>query len=264
MKEREAVQIKEKAYAKINISLDVTGRREDGYHDMVMIMQTVSLCDELTLTIGGGEGVRARSNMRFIPGDERNLAVKAAMKYLEAVGEGDKGVSIDIRKNIPVGAGMGGGSANAAAVLRAMNRAYEGRLSEEELVALASATGSDVAFCLVGGTMLATGRGEKLSPLPPMPPCFITVCKPEFSISTPELFKKLDSVHLKGHPDTAGLIAALEKGSLPELCRRMYNVFEDVGDRRMRTVSQIKGQLLDHGALGAVMTGTGSAVFGVF
>ena len=121
-----------------------------------------------------------------------------------------------------------------------------------------------MAFCLVGGTMLATGRGEKLSPLPPVPPCYIAVCKPNFSISTPELFKKLDSVHLKGHPDTAGLISALEKGSLPELCRRMYNVFEDVGDRRMRTVSQIKGQLLDHGALGAVMTGTGSAVFGVF
>lgn len=263
MKERLPVVIKENAYAKINISLDVTGRRQDGYHDMVMIMQTVSLCDELTMTIGG-EGVSARSNLRFIPGDERNLAVKAAVKYLEAVGEPDKGVSIDIRKNIPVGAGMGGGSADAAAVLRGLNRAFGGRLSEEKLVGLASETGSDVAFCLVGGTMLATGRGEKLSPLPPMPPCFITVCKPDFSISTPELFKKLDSVHLKGHPDTAGLIAALEKGSLPELCRRMYNVFEDVGDRRMRTVSQIKGQLLDHGALGAVMTGTGSAVFGVF
>lgn len=159
---------------------------------------------------------------------------------------------------------MGGGSADAAAVLRGMNRAFAGRLREEELISLASDTGSDVAFCLVGGTMLATGRGEKLSPLPPVPPCYIAVCKPNFSISTPELFKKLDSVHLKGHPDTAGLISALEKGSLPELCRRMYNVFEDVGDRRMRTVSQIKGQLLDHGALGAVMTGTGSAVFGVF
>ena len=263
MKERLPVVIKEKAYAKINISLDVTGRREDGYHDMAMIMQTVSLCDELTISIGG-EGVSARSNLRFIPGDERNLAVKAAVKYLEAVGERDKGVSIDIRKNIPVGAGMGGGSADAAAVLRGMNRAFGDRLSEEELMSLAAATGSDVAFCLVGGTMLATGRGELLSPLPPIPPCFITVCKPDFSISTPELFKKLDSVRLKGHPDTAGLIAALEKGSLPELCRRMYNVFEDVGDRRMRTVSQIKGQLLDHGALGAVMTGTGSAVFGVF
>ena len=256
--------IEEKAYAKINISLDVTGRRADGYHDMVMIMQTVSLCDELTLSIEDGEGVSARSNLRFIPGDERNLAVKAAMKYLEAVGERDKGVSIDIRKNIPVGAGMGGGSADAAAVLRGMNRAFAWRLREKELISLASDTGSDVAFCLVGGTMLATGRGEKLSPLPPVPPCYIAVCKPNFSISTPELFKKLDSVHLKGHPDTAGLISALEKGSLPELCRRMYNVFEDVGDRRMRTVSQIKGQLLDHGALGAVMTGTGSAVFGVF
>ena len=241
MKERLPVVIKEKAYAKINISLDVTGRREDGYHDMAMIMQTVSLCDELTISIGG-EGVSARSNLRFIPGDERNLAVKAAVKYLEAAGERDKGVSIDIRKNIPVGAGMGGGSASA----------------------LAAVPGADGAFWLVGGTMLATGRGERRSPLPPIPPCFITVCKPDFSISTPELFKKLDSVRLKGHPDTAGLIAALEKGSLPELCRRMYNVFEDVGDRRMRTVSQIKGQLLDHGALGAVMTGTGSAVFGVF
>lgn len=263
MKERLPVVIKEKAYAKINISLDVTGRREDGYHDMAMIMQTVSLCDELTISIGG-EGVSARSNLRFIPGDERNLAVKAAVKYLEAAGERNRGVSIDIRKNIPVGAGMGGGSADAAAVLRGMNRAFGGRLSEETLMSLAADTGSDVAFCLVGGTMLATGRGERLSPLPPIPPCFITVCKPDFSISTPELFKKLDSVRLKGHPDTAGLIAALEKGSLPELCRRMYNVFEDVGDRRMRTVSQIKGQLLDHGALGAVMTGTGSAVFGVF
>ena len=256
--------IREKAYAKINLSLDVTGRREDGYHEMVMVMQTVSLGDELSLTLDESGSVSARSNLRFIPGDERNLAVKAAVKYLETVGERDKGVRIDIRKNIPVGAGMGGGSADAAAVLRGLNRAYGGRLSQEELVSLASATGSDVAFCLVGGTMLATGRGEKLSPLPPMPPCSIVVCKPDFSISTPELFKKLDSVHLKGHPDTAGLIAALEKGSLPELCRRMYNVFEDVGDRRMRTVSQIKGQLLDFGALGAVMTGTGSAVFGIF
>ena len=263
MKERLPVVIKEKAYAKINISLDVTGRREDGYHDMAMIMQTVSLCDELTISIGG-EGVSARSNLRFIPGDERNLAVKAAVKYLEAVGERDKGVSIDIRKNIPVGAGMGGGSADAAAVLRGMNRAFGDRLSEEELMSLAAATGSDVAFCLVGGTMLATGRGELLSPLPPIPPCFITVCKPDFSISTPELFRKLDQMPLRRHPDTAGLMAAIREGQLGQVCRRMYNVFEDVDDRRMRTVADIKSRLLDAGALGAVMTGTGSAVFGVF
>lgn len=256
--------IREKAYAKINISLDVTGKREDGYHEMVMIMQTVSLCDELTLTIRESGGVFARSSLRFIPGDDRNLAVKAAVNYLKAIGEPEKGVRIDIRKRIPVGAGMGGGSADAAAVLRGLNRAFGNRLSQQELIALAADTGSDVVFCLVGGTMLATGRGERLTPLPPMPPCSITVCKPEFSISTPELFRKLDSVHVKGHPDTKGLVSALKEGSLPELCRRMYNVFEDVGDRRMRTVGHIKGRLLDHGALGSVMTGTGSAVFGVF
>ncbi len=256
--------IREKAYAKINISLDVTGRRDDGYHEMVMIMQTVSLSDELTLTLSDSGSVFARSNLRFIPGDEKNLAVKAALRYLEAIGEQGRGVRIEIKKNIPVGAGMGGGSADAAAVLRGLNRAFEDRLSREELMALASEIGSDVAFCLVGGTMLATGRGEQLTALPPMPSCSITICKPDFSVSTLELFKKLDSVHLKGHPDTGGIIDALEKGSLPELCRRMYNVFEDVGDRRMRTVSDIKGKLLDYGALGSVMTGTGSAVFGVF
>lgn len=256
--------IKEKAYAKINISLDVTGKREDGYHDMVMIMQTVSLCDELSISITESGQIFARCNLRFVPGDERNLAVRAAARYLERIGESGRGLRIDMRKNIPVGAGMGGGSADAAAVLRGLNRAFENRLSGEELTALAAEIGSDVAFCLVGGTMLATGRGEILSPLPPMPKCSITVCKPSFSISTPELFKKLDSVRLKGHPDTGGLIEALEKGSLPELCRRMYNVFEDVGDRRLRTVSDIKGRLLDCGALGSVMTGTGSAVFGVF
>ena len=256
--------IREKAYAKLNISLDVTGKRQDGYHEMVMIMQTISLCDELTLTINDSGSVFARSNLRFIPGDERNLAVKAALRYLEAIGRPDRGVRIDIKKSIPVGAGMGGGSADAAAVLRGLNRAFDGRLHREELMALASEIGSDVAFCLVGGTMLATGRGEKLTELPPIPACSITVCKPDFSISTPELFKKLDSVHLKGHPDTSGLIDALEKGNLPELCRRMYNVFEDVGDRRLRTVSFVRGKLLDFGALGAVMTGTGSAVFGVF
>ena len=256
--------IEEKAYAKINISLDVTGRRADGYHDMVMIMQTVSLCDELTLTIGGGEGVTARSNMRFIPGDERNLAVKAAMKYLEAVGERDKGVSIDIRKNIPVGAGMGGGSADAAAVLRAMNGLFDHALSAAELEQLSCAVGSDVAFCVAGGTALATGRGEKLEALPALPDCAFVVCKPEFSISTPELFRKLDQMPLRRHPDTAGLLAAIREGQLGQVCRRMYNVFEDVDDRRMRTVADIKSRLLDAGALGAVMTGTGSAVFGVF
>lgn len=256
--------VNEKAYAKLNISLDVSKRRADGYHDMVMVMQTVSLYDELTLTKNGSGTVRAGSNLSFIPNDARNLAVKAAVLYLERIGESGQGLHIDLRKSIPVGAGMGGGSADAAAVLRGMNRMYENRLSWEELLDIAGQTGSDVPFCLVGGTMLAKGRGEILSELPPMPECMYVICKPEFSVSTPELFKKFDQIHRHRHPDTAGLVKALEDGELSQVCRRMYNVFEDVNDRRMRTVAAIKSTLLDFGAMGALMTGTGSAVFGVF
>ncbi len=254
----------EKAYAKLNISLDVTARRNDGYHDMVMVMQTVSLCDELELTPDNSGTMRAETNLSFIPGDERNLAVKAAKLYLDRIGESGQGVHIAIRKRIPVGAGMGGGSADAAAVLRAMNRVYGDRLDRAALMELAGETGSDVPFCLAGGTMLAKGRGELLTELAPMPECFYAICKPEFSVSTPELFKKFDRISKHRHPDTAGLLAALNAGELTQVCRRMYNVFEDVDDRRMRTVAAIKNELLDHGALGAMMTGTGSAVFGVF
>lgn len=257
-------EIREKAYAKLNISLDVTGCREDGYHDMVMVMQTISLCDKLKISLNYSGQVRAGTNLHFIPNDERNLAVRAALRYLEAVGESGRGVQIDIIKRIPVGAGMAGGSSNAAAVLRAMNALYENRFSPEELESLAVKVGSDVAFCVRGGTMLAKGRGEILSPLPPLPDCRFVICKPEFSISTPELFKKLDAAPLRRHPDTAGIIQALEQGELKEISRRLYNVFEDVDDRRMRTVSEIKSRLLDFGAQGAVMTGTGSAVFGIF
>jgi len=256
--------IKEKAYAKLNISLDVTNRRDDGYHDMVMVMQSISLCDELCLSLNDSGTVDASTNLSFIPGDERNLAVRAALRYLEAIGESGQGIHIDIDKKIPVGAGMAGGSSDAAAVLRAMNRLYGNRLSRKQLEELACDVGSDVAFCVAGGTALAKGRGEILTDLRPMPDCSFVVCKPEFSISTPELFRKLDNVPLRRHPDTAGILQALEQGQLKEICRRMYNVFEDVDDRRMRTVAEIKGKLLDYGAIGSIMTGTGSAVFGVF
>ena len=256
--------ITENAYAKLNLSLDVTGRREDGYHDLAMLMQTVSLCDEVRLRFRDDGQVRAYSNLRYIPGDERNLAVRAALRYLDAVGESGRGLRIDLRKEIPVGAGMGGGSADAAAVLRGLNRLYDERMDRRELEALAQQIGSDVAFCVAGGTALAEGRGEVLTDLPPMPDCFFVICKPSFSISTPELYKKLDSSPVRIHPDTPGLLAAVEAGDLLSLCRRMYNVFEEIDDRRLRTVAEIKGRLLDHRALGAMMTGTGSAVFGVF
>ena len=257
-------EITEKAYAKLNLSLDVTGRRADGYHDLAMLMQTVSLCDELRLRFRDDGQVRANSNLRYIPGDERNLAVRAALRYLEAAGESGQGLQIDLRKEIPVGAGMGGGSADAAAVLRGLNRLYGDRLDRRELETLAQQIGSDVAFCVAGGTALAEGRGEILTELAPMPDCWFVICKPNFSISTPELYKKLDTAPVRIHPDTAGLLAAVAAGDLKALCRRMYNVFEEIGDRRLQTVREIKGRLLDHRALGAMMTGTGSAVFGVF
>ena len=256
--------VHEKAYAKLNISLDVGKRREDGFHEMTMVMQSISLADAVTVTLNDTGRVRARTSLPFIPGDERNLAVKAALCYLEAIGRQGQGAWIEIQKAVPVGAGMGGGSSDAAAVLRAMNALFDHALSTPELEKLSCAVGSDVAFCVAGGTALATGRGEKLEALPPLPDCACVVCKPEFSISTPELFRKLDQMPLRRHPDTAGLTAAIREGQLGQVCRRMYNVFEDVDDRRMRTVADIKSRLLDAGALGAVMTGTGSAVFGVF
>ena len=257
-------EAREYAYAKLNISLDVTDKRPDGYHDMIMVMQSISLCDTVDIQLNDSGRVRARSNLSFIPGDERNLAVKAALRFLAAIGEEQQGMSININKIIPVGAGMAGGSSNAAAVLRALNRMYDFPLSPDALEELSASVGSDVPFCVRGGTCLATGRGEKLESLRDFPGCLYVVCKPEFSISTPELFRKLDQMSLRCHPDTAGILEAIEQDNLDQVCRRMYNVFEDVDDRRLRTVKEIKSLMLDYGALGAMMTGTGSAVFGIF
>ncbi len=254
----------EKAYAKINISLDVTGKRADGYHDMLMVMQTVTLCDELELELVENKPSFAECNLHFVPCDERNLAVRAANMFFERAGIDGVGAKIKMNKLIPVGAGMAGGSSDAAAVIRALNRLFDKPLSAAELEQLAADIGSDVAFCVRGGTQLASGRGEVLSELPPLCDCYTVICKPDFSTSTPELFKKLDSVKLRCHPDTQGIISALEIGDLCGIARRMYNVFEDVPDRKRSTITEIKSTLLDCGALGAIMTGTGSAVFGLF
>lgn len=256
--------IDEKAYAKLNISLDVADKRDDGYHNMVMVMQSISLCDDIHIELNESGRVSARSNFRFIPDDERNLAVKAAKIFFAKRGDAKTGAVISIKKHIPVGSGMGGGSADAAAVLRALNRAFDRPYSPEELATIGAEVGSDVPFCVIGGTAFVRGRGEIVTPLPPFPKCKFVVCKPSFSVSTPELFKKLDKIQNRRHPDTAGIIEALKVNELDKISRRMYNVFEEVNDRRFRRVSEIKSILLDHGALGAVMTGTGSAVFGVF
>ena len=256
--------VQEYAYAKLNLTLDVLRKRDDGYHDMMMVMQTVSVCDSIRISRTGEDGIRTSCNFHYIPTDGRNLAVRAAKTYLERIGEPEQGIEIQLKKEIPVGAGMAGGSADAAAVLRGMNRLYDRALNRRQLEELAQEVGSDVAFCVAGGTVLASGRGEILRDLDAMPDCSIVICKPGFSISTPELFRKLDQMNMRHHPDTEGMLAAIRDGDLREMGKRMYNVFEEVDDRRLRSVAEIKSVLLDFGALGAMMTGTGSAVFGIY
>ena len=254
-----------KAYAKLNLTLDVIARREDGYHDLRMVMQTVELADTLTLTAEEQEGVRVSTNLRYLPGDERNLAAVAARKFWEFSGCNGKGLSIDLQKKIPVCAGMGGGSSDAAAVLRALNELHGMNLSVERLAEIGEKIGSDVPYCVLGGTALAEGKGERLTVLPPLPDCCIVICKPAFPISTPELFGCIDCRKIRCRPDTEGIIAALQNKDLAGVARRLYNVFEDVlTDRRGAEIAEIKNELISCGALGAAMSGTGPTVFGLF
>lgn len=256
--------IQEKAYAKLNLSLDVVGKRDDGYHEMRMVMQTVSLCDELRLALRYDGKISVTTDMHFLPCDERNIAYKAAKAFFINIGRADLGATISIKKRVPVCAGMGGGSSDGAAVLRALNTLLDKPLSVKELEELGMTLGADIPFCISGGTSLASGRGEILTDLDPLIECHIVICKPKFSVSTPALFKRLDTCDLRYHPDTAGLVAALGNRDLRGVSSRMFNVFEDVLPPTMSKVADIKSLLLDKGALGAVMTGTGSAVFGIF
>lgn len=205
-----------------------------------------------------------KTNARFLPVGSDNIACRCASRFLEETGLSEWGVDMELTKRLPVCAGMGGGSADGAAVLRGLNRYFGSPLSRERLLSLAAELGADIPFCLLGGTALARGIGELLSPLPAPKDCSFVVVKPSFSVSTPELFQKLDRSHVKLHPDTQGMVDALQEGKLPELGRRLFNVFEDVLTRGKDTVNEIKSRLLDAGALGAAMTGTGSAVFGLF
>jgi len=227
-------------------------------------MESVSLHDDIRLKAEPGTGVTARSNLTYLPGDSRNIAVKAAETFLRETEISNQRLVIDITKRIPVCAGMAGGSSDAAAVLRGLNQMFKTGLSEKELELMGVSIGSDVPYCVAGGTALAEGRGEILTPLPPMPDCHIVICKPKFPISTPELFARIDTVKIRNRPDTAGIIQALGKGSLRDIARRMYNVFEDVLRREEREVRKIKNLLLRYDAMGATMSGTGPTVFGVF
>ena len=253
------------AYAKLNLTLDILGRRPDGYHDLRMVMQSVTLADTITLTENQGEGLRVRTNLRFLPTGEKNLAAAAALRFWEALGREPEDLDISIEKRIPVCAGMAGGSSDAAAVLQALNRRAGEPFSPQELAKIGEQVGSDVPYCVMGGTALAEGRGEILTPLPPLPHCWVVACKPEFPISTPELFAQADRVKLRRRPDTAGLLAALEARDLEGVARRMYNVFEDVLPPRLSAqVSELKNLLIQCGALGTSMSGSGPTAFGLF
>ena len=253
------------AFAKLNLTLDILGKREDGYHDLRMVMQSITLADTLTLEENQGEGLRVSANLRFLPTGEKNLAAAAALRFWEALGREPENLDIRIEKRIPVCAGMAGGSSDAAAVLRALNQRAGEPFSPKELARLGERVGSDVPYCVLGGTALAEGRGEVLTPLAPLPRCWVVACKPDFPISTPELFAQADRVKLRRRPDTAGLVAALEAGDLGGVARRMYNVFEDVLPARLYTrVAEIKNDLIQCGALGANMSGSGPTAFGLF
>jgi len=252
------------AYAKLNISLDIVSKMPDGYHNLRTVMQTIDLHDEITVECVPGDGINIVAGLHYLPVDEHNIAVKAALEYFKHTGITGYRTQIRIKKKIPVSAGLGGGSADGACVLRMLDGMFESFLGRKALETLGTGIGSDVPFCITGGTCLAEGRGELLTDLTPMPHCYFVICKPTFTCSTPELFKRVRCGKIHARPDTDGIVAALAKGDLHGVAHRMYNVFEDILPHGAREVVDIKYALLDYGALGAVMTGSGSAVFGLF
>lgn len=253
------------AYAKINLTLDVLGKRPDGYHDLSMAMQSVSLADQVIIRETGEEGFTLKTDLGFLPGADKNIAGVAARAFARHTGVDLSGLEIELQKHIPVCAGTAGGSSDGAAVLRGLNRWFSCGLSLRHLAEIGEEVGSDVPYCVLGCTALAEGRGEKLTCLPALPDCHIVLCKPGFSVSTPELFRRIDELKLRFHPDTAGVLAALEEGDLAGVSRRMFNVFEEaLPAQRRAVVEEIKSTLLSRGALGACMSGTGPTVFGIF
>ena len=253
----------EGAFAKLNLTLDVLGKREDGYHDLQSVMQTISIRDDVEIDIGTGKPWKLLCSMEGIPTDETNLAWKAAKIYCDTMKKDPNGIEIRITKRIPSGAGMGGGSADAAAVLRALNRHYGNPLSIFALAELGAQVGSDVPFCTLCGTAMVEGRGERLRKLPDMPDCIFVVVKPDFSVSTPELYQKIDNVAIPKHPDNRAMESALLAGDLEKVVENVYNVFDPVVTEDHLELNYIKSLFRQYGAAGYQMTRSGSAVFAI-
>lgn len=257
-------RMKQTAPAKVNLALDILGCRPDGYHDMRMVMQTVSLCDTVTVE-ETAEGFTLRTAGDFIPAGKKTLEQRAAEAFFAAIGQPMPGLSVTLEKRTPAYAGLGGGSADVAAVLRVLRDQYCPDLPGAELERIGFTVGSDMPFCVRGGTALAEGRGERLTDLRPLPDCFFVICKPDFGIPTPSLFALVDHHEAwSRRPDISGMMAALENGDLDGVAARLGNVFEEVLPEPYHEVFAIKQRLLDLGALNAAMSGSGPAVFGIF
>lgn len=256
-------RIELKALGKINLGLDVLGRRENGYHDVRMVMQTVYLYDQITIKKRRKPGIGLETNLYYLPVNENNLAYRAAKLLTDEFGIED-GVSIRLNKHIPVAAGMAGGSSNAAAVLYGMNRMFSLGLTMEELMERGVTLGADVPYCIMRGTVLAEGIGELLTPLSPMPRCYVLLAKPPVAVSTKLVYEKLDAKEIEEHPDIDGIIGGLKEQDLARVASCMGNVLERVTIEEYPVIEKIKLTMKEAGALNALMSGSGPTVFGIF
>lgn len=251
-----------KAPAKINLALDVLNKRADGYHNVSMIMQTINLYDTITIK-NEIEGIKLTSNSKKIPLDESNIAYKAA-NYLSTKYNVKRGAHIHIDKKIPVAAGLAGGSTDAAAVLKLLNKAWNLRLSKTELMDAGKRLGADVPFCIQGGTCLAEGLGEKLTVISSIPDCYILLAKPSIEVSTKEVYQSLRLDEIMERPDIPDMIKAIDEQNLIEICSKMGNVLETVTTKLHPIILELKQKLFEYGAIGSLMSGSGPTVFGIF
>lgn len=254
--------MKYKAYAKINISLDIVGKREDNYHLLRMIMQNIDLYDEIDVN-KQDEGITITCNKNYVPVDSRNLAYRAAELFIEKY-KISSGVKIDIIKNIPVSAGLAGGSTDGAAVLKALNIIFNTNASDDELMELGLKLGADIPYCIKGGTALCEGIGEKITPIKSFKDKILVLVKPAFGVSTKEVYKEFDINKAINHPDTEYLIQAIENDDLVSVCDNMKNLLENVTLRKHKILMRIKNEMNSYGALGSMMSGSGPTVFAFF
>ena len=252
-----------RALAKINLGLDILGKREDGYHEVRMIMQTIQMYDLLDIRRKSSPGITLTTNLLYVPSDERNLVYKAAKLLMDEFAI-QEGISMKLTKSIPVAAGMAGGSSDAAAAFVGVNKMFHLGLSEQELMERAVQIGADVPYCIMRGTALAEGIGEKLTRLPQLPKCYILVGKPAVNVSTKLAYENLDLQNMGAHPDIDGMISDIENGDLYTMVSRMGNVFEPGIIGKYPVIQEIKDLMEAHGALKAMMSGSGPTVFGIF